>query len=266
MRLRHAASLSNRLLKLEDNAATVPAMVGHHTVPEAARARIERGWTFEEVYSEMLGSPRTQCMAASTGVGWGMVDPTHRRRSFEELYAEIVDLREGLTGEILEPGVVRVMSRPGTRHRRAHFAGFDALSSINANLRGTGWWIEVEAEIRLPDERLAVPDLAGWRVERVPELPEANPLTILPDWCCEVLSPTTARDDRRLKLPLYARSQIPWIWLVDPILHYVEVFRTVDGLPALVTSAQDDQCCVLPPFEHEISFARWWLPGPTLTE
>jgi len=45
-----------------------------------------------------------------------------------------------------------------------------------------------------------VPDLAGWRVERVPDLPDENPLTVLPDWCCEILSPRTARDDKRLKL------------------------------------------------------------------
>lgn len=57
-------------------------------------------------------------------------------------------------------------------------------------------------EVRLPGGRLVVPDLFGYRVGRVPELPDENPLTIVPDGCCEVLSPTTARDDRALKLPL----------------------------------------------------------------
>jgi Uma2 family endonuclease len=135
----------------------------------------------------------------------------------------------------------------------------------HANLRGTGWWIEIEAEVRFPS-RLAVPDLAGWRVERVPELPDENPLTVLPDWCCEILSPRTARDDKRLKLPLYARSKVPWTWLIDPVLRLVEVYRTMDGLPALMTTAQEDEQRVLPPFEVEFSFADWWLPGPELTE
>lgn len=89
---------------------------------------------------------------------------------------------------------------------------------------------------------------------------------MLPDWCCEILSPRTARDDKRLKLPLFARSNVPWSWLVDPVLRLVEVYQTVNGLPALVTTAQDDERRVLPPFELEISFDGWWLPGPLPTE
>lgn len=196
----------------------------------------------------------------------GMADPARGVRTFEELYEEILGLPEGLTGEILEDGVLRVMSRPGKRHRRAAGACLDALSSANANLRGTGWWIEVEAEIRFPPARLAVPDLSGWRVDRVADLPDENPLTVLPDWCCEILSPKTARDDKRLKLPLYARSGVPWSWLVDPALRLVEVYQTMDGLPALVTTAQEDERRVLPPFELEISLEGWWLPGPAPTE
>jgi Uma2 family endonuclease len=194
-----------------------------------------------------------------------MADPARQRRTFEEMYAEIARLPEGMTGEILEDDVVRVMSRPGKRHRRAAGACLDALSGANANLRGTGWWIEVETEIRF-QQRLAVPDLAGWRVERVPDLPDENPLTVVPDWCCEILSPRTARDDKRLKLPLFARTNVPWSWLIDPVLRLVEVYQTVNGLPALVTTAQDDERCVLPPFELEISFDGWWLPGPPPTE
>jgi len=195
-----------------------------------------------------------------------MADPARQARTFEELYEEILRLPEGLTGEILEDGVLRVMSRPGKRHRRAARACLDALSDADANVRGTGWWIEVEAEIRFPPGRLAVPDLAGWRVDRVPDLPDENPLTVLPDWCCEILSPRTARDDKRLKLPLYARDGVPWNWLVDPTLRLVEVYQTLNGLPALVTTAQEDERRVLPPFELEISLEGWWLPGPAPTE
>jgi len=188
-----------------------------------------------------------------------VADPARPPKSFEELYEEIRQLPEGLTGEILEPGVLRTMSRPGKRHRRAARAHLDALSGLDANLRGTGWWIESEAEIRFSD-RLAVPELSGWRVERVPELPDEDPITILPDWCCEILSRSTARDDKRIKLPLYAHSGAPWSWIVDPDLHFVEVYQTINGLPALLVTAQEDERRALPPFEIEIEFARWWLP------
>src|SRR4051794_13437726 len=108
-----------------------------------------------------------------------MPDPARRTRTFDEVYEEIRRLPENLTGEILEPGVLRTMSRPGKRHRCSADACFDALSGYNARLRGSGWWLEHEAEIRFGD-RLAVPDLSGWRVERVPELPDDNPLTVIP--------------------------------------------------------------------------------------
>jgi Uma2 family endonuclease len=125
---------------------------------------------------------------------------------------------------------------------------------------GADWWIEVEPEIKFPRGRLAVPDLCGFRAERVPEIPEDNPLAILPDWCCEVLSPNTARDDRRLKLPLYAASGVPWTWLVDPELRMVEVYEAVQGRASLLHVAAEDERVVLPPFSGEIDLSKWWMP------
>ena len=107
---------------------------------------------------------------------------------------------------------------------------------------------------------MVVPDLAGWRTDRVPALTEENPLTIIPDWCCEVLSPAGARDDRLLKLPLYARSGVAWIWLVDPERSSLEVFETRDQVPAFVGGGKDDERVVLPPFGLEVDLRDWWLP------
>jgi Uma2 family endonuclease len=195
-----------------------------------------------------------------------MATASPRSRSFEDLLEEIGRLPEGMTGEILEPGVLRTMSRPGRAHRRAAGGCLNALAGANQNFEGSGWWIEVEAEIQFPGSRLAVPDLAGWRVERVPDLPDENPITVLPDWCCEVLSPRTARDDKRLKLPLYAEVGVAFTWLVDPGLRLVEVYETMNGLPALRTTAQEDDRVVLPPFAHQIALGGWWLPASLPTE
>jgi Uma2 family endonuclease len=180
--------------------------------------------------------------------------------TFEELYQRIRDLPEGVTGEILQPNVLRTMSRPGKRHRRAVLRILDGLRSFNAHLGGAGWWIEIEAELRLPAERLVVPDLIGYRVERVPDVPDENPLTILPYWACEVFSPSTVSDDIAIKLPLYAQSGIPWIWLVDPMRCIIEVFETIDGRPALTAVAHGDQRAVLPPFGIEFDVGPFWLP------
>jgi len=194
-----------------------------------------------------------------------MGDPVRRVPSFDELYASIQRLPGGMTGEILEVGVLRTMGRPGKRHRRAARMCLESLGRGDANVGGSGWWIEQEVEIQFPAGRLAVPDLAGWRVERVPELPDENPVNVLPDWCCEILSPSTARDDKRLKLPLYAASGVEWTWLVDPVLRLVEIYETVSGLPALRQTAVEDEEQVLLPFEFAIGVGRWWLASPTLS-
>lgn len=167
--------------------------------------------------------------------------------SFEALYDEVVALPSGVTGEILERGVLRTMGRPGKPHRFAAQRALRGLDDFNGNLGGTGWWIEVEAEVRLLDEYLAVPDLAGWRVERVPEMPDENPIAITPDWACEILSPSTARDDRRLKLPLYARAGVGWIWLLDTEARQIEIYETVGGRATFVFAA--GETAVLPPFD-----------------
>jgi Uma2 family endonuclease len=181
-------------------------------------------------------------------------------RSFEELYAEIQAMPAGMTGEILTPGEVHVtMGRPGRPHRFGARRVLEALRAFDGDVGGSGWWIEVESEIRF-GQRLLDPDLAGWRVERVPELPDENPIAIAPDCCCEILSPSTTRTDRKDKLPVYAREGVPWIWLVDPIAHLIEVYEPdAKGRPVLTLTAAEDERVALPPFEGVIDVGAWWL-------
>jgi Uma2 family endonuclease len=189
-----------------------------------------------------------------------MGDPATKVSPFEELLAEIDRLPEHLSGEIIEPGEIRTMSRPLARHRRAAGQCYRALGGADEASGGSGWWIEQEPAVRF-GERLANPDIAGWRVERSPEPPDGYPITLVPDFCCEVLSPSTARDDRLIKLPLYARSGVEWIWLIDPSLRAVEVYQAERGNPMMVAGAKDAEATRLPPFDLEISLARFWFPS-----
>jgi Uma2 family endonuclease len=84
-----------------------------------------------------------------------------------------------------------------------------------------------EPELHLA-EAIIVPDLAGWRRERMPEMPATAWATLAPDWICEILSPSTSKLDRGAKLPVYAREHVGHVWLVDPIEQYLEVLR-LDG-------------------------------------
>ncbi len=185
--------------------------------------------------------------------------------SFDELYAQIERLPQGVTGEILTPGELRTMSRPASAHRHAAKRIGRILGTIDeGESTGAGWWIEIEAEIRFPRDRLAVPDLAAWRVEGVPELIDANPIRVTPDWCCEILSPTTLRVDRLVKLPMYIDCGVETVWLVDPDQRSVEVYVARGGLPALLAKAVDDEEVPLPPFDLPIAVGRLWLPtAPT---
>jgi len=70
-----------------------------------------------------------------------------------------------------------------------------------------------------------VPDRAGWRRERLPQVPDAPFLTLAPDWVCEVISPSTERPDRVHKLPIYAREGVGHVWLVNPAAKILEVYR-----------------------------------------
>lgn len=190
-----------------------------------------------------------------------MGDASTNLPDFETLYRQIQALPEGVTGEILDPGVLHTMGRPGKAHRHGHRQVLRGLRVLDANEGGTGWWIEVEVEVRF-GPRLLVPDLSGWRVERVPELPDENPLTIVPDWCCEVLSPgSTARTDRLKKLPRYLASGVGHVWLVDPSLRLVEVYTGSNGVPVRVAAGGDTEVLALPPFDGVFDLAPWWLPS-----
>jgi Uma2 family endonuclease len=186
--------------------------------------------------------------------------PTTPRRvpTFDELYREIERLPQRLTGQILVPGVLTTMSRPGAAHEHALANCEHALGRIDQRVGGHGWWLRHEFEIRFPGDRLAVPDLAGWRADQYPELPDDNPLRIVPAWCLEVLSPGTASDDRALKLPLYASTGVGHVWLIDPELRIVEVYESVGGRPTLAATARESEIVRLPPFDLELSLGTWW--------
>ena len=66
-----------------------------------------------------------------------------------------------------------------------------------------GWHLAIEPELHFGADVL-VPDLAGWRRERMPVFPDAPFFDLAPDWVCEILSPSTRRFDLTEKRALYA--------------------------------------------------------------
>jgi Uma2 family endonuclease len=114
---------------------------------------------------------------------------------------------------------------------------------------------------------VAVPDLAAWRRERLPQLPDTAWIDVAPDWICEVLSPSTERYDRGDKRMIYADAGVDHVWHVDPVLRMLEVFELRDGKWLLLDVFRDDAEVAAPPFERApFSLALLWPFDPPATE
>jgi Uma2 family endonuclease len=87
-----------------------------------------------------------------------------------------------------------------------------------------GWWLGTEVHVELSPE-VVVPDVVGWRMDRVAEVPDEFPVKVRPDWVCEVLSPSNPARDTVRKLRIYHRAGIPHYWLADPAQQTLVVLR-----------------------------------------
>lgn len=142
-------------------------------------------------------------------------------------YADLLKVPDRFVAEIVR-GRLYTSPRPAPRHAYAETSlGTLLQGPFQFRLGGPGgWWILVEPELHLlGGDEVLVPDLAGWRTERMRALPEAAYFETVPDWVCEVLSPSTATLDCTGKLPVYAEAGVSHAWLVDPIAKTLEVLR-----------------------------------------
>jgi Uma2 family endonuclease len=164
-----------------------------------------------------------------------------------------------LTGQILF-GVLHALPRPASPHARAASALGEELGPPFKRGRGGpgGWVILDEPELHLASD-VVVPDLAGWRRARMPEIPDVAAFTLPPDWAAEVLSPGTAAIDRGDKMTIYARERVGHVWLVDPSEKTLEVFRLDGESYRLVAVSRDDARVRPEPFDAvELDLALLW--------
>ena len=185
------------------------------------------------------------------------------------LYDQLLALPQTLIGEILN-GQIHTEPRPSTPHAHASSVLEDEIFGPFHRGRGGpgGWWIFTEPEIHFVlNVEIAVPDLGGWRRERMPVLPREHRITVVPDWVCEILSPSTARKDRVIKMPVYARFGVAYLWLVDPIARTLETFALDGGRWVVTGQFKDDDIVAVPPFEAlSLELATLWVPEPEESE
>lgn len=164
-------------------------------------------------------------------------------------YADIEALAPGLVGEIAF-GVLHSHPRPAPRHGLAASAiGTELGNPFQRGKGGPGGWIFIdEPELHL-GPHVVVPDIAGWRRESMPKLPDTAWIETPPDWLCEVLSPATQRFDRTDKLAIYAAAGVAHCWYADPIAKTLEVFALTGGKWLLAATFKDADPVSAPPFE-----------------
>ncbi|MFH1115417.1 MAG: Uma2 family endonuclease [Pseudomonadota bacterium] len=186
-----------------------------------------------------------------------MSEPAKRRASYEDLYG----IDENAIGQIID-GELIVSPRPSRGHSfAANVLTTEVTSSYQfGGSRGPGGWIIlIEPEIKMGEDIL-VPDLAGWKEDRLPREEKTNWISVSPDWVCEIVSESSIRVDRIKKMSIYAREGIPYFWLINPRDHTLEVFRLESGRwTVLGTFADDDKVRAEPFQEVEIELGRlWW--------
>jgi Uma2 family endonuclease len=181
--------------------------------------------------------------------------PAQRPATYEDLLA----LPEHVVGEIIH-GELVVSPRPAPLHAVASSAlggGLNPPFQFGDGGPG-GWWILFEPELHL-GEHVLVPDLAGWRRERMPEMPKEAFFNVAPDWVCEVISPSNARIDRGAKSLIYAKHDVSHLWFVDPAARTVEVQRNEGGRWVVVGAHGGTDRVRLEPFEAvELKLGRLW--------
>lgn len=164
-------------------------------------------------------------------------------------YADLEAVPPHMVAEIIYGGLV-THPRPTPRHGAAAFSlGTELGLSYQRGQGGPGGWVFIsEPELHF-GENVVVPDIAGWRRERLPTLPETAYLSTAPDWACEVLSDATERYDRGAKRQIYAQAGVGYLWLLDPRSKLLEVFQLSAGQWFLLGTFTENDEVRAPPFD-----------------
>jgi Uma2 family endonuclease len=192
-------------------------------------------------------------------------EPPSIERNDPSVEAAFQAAPEEMVAEILD-GELHLSPRPALPHANvaANLGGI-LVPSFKFGRGGPGGWVILsEPELHLgPRPDKLVPDLAGWRRERLPHAVggEGAPahFDLAPDWACEVLSERTRRRDKGPKMRIYAREGVRHLWHVDPIARTLDIFRLQGGDWLLIRSFSEEERVQAEPFEAiEFEMALLW--------
>lgn len=186
-------------------------------------------------------------------------------------YSVLSALPQGWVGEIVEDELVASPRPLASQTRAAFMLGVELGEQLDPRRGGSGRWCFMRTpELHLGRDVL-VPDLAGWRRDRMvlPPEPDEPFLTLAPDWVCEIVSPVTVALDRVRKLPLYAQHGVSHAWFIDPEARTLEIFQRLKRGWLFAACYEGDALVRAEPFpQFTLELGSLWLPDslePTLS-
>jgi Uma2 family endonuclease len=180
--------------------------------------------------------------------------PLKKNASYEDLR----EIPDHFVAEMFD-GDLYTFPRPALPHANATGSLFAEVHKSFHRKGPGGWVILFEPELHFGRDVL-VPDIAGWRRARLPNVPPDAYLTLAPDWICEVLSTSTEAIDRGKKQRIYAREGVGYAWLVEPLAHTLEVLRLDAGRWVPLGSYEADARVRAAPFDAlELDLGTLWI-------
>lgn len=160
-------------------------------------------------------------------------------------YLDLAALGDDARAEIIHGAIIE-KAAPSFEHGVAQSALSGTIGQHFGRRGGGGgpggWWIASEVEVEYAAHEVFRHDVAGWRRERVPEMPHGSPTRIFPDWVCEILSPSNAKRDLVDKLRVLQASGVPHYWILDPVERVLLVHRLeASGYVVALTAAPGER-------------------------
>lgn len=180
-------------------------------------------------------------------------------------YGDLLALPEDVRAEVLAGDIV-VQPSPLPGHNRiarslSRFIGGPFDDDEGRGGPG-GWWIIPDVDVQLGAHDIVRPDMAGWRRDRLRSPWDLRPIDVVPDWVCEILSPSNASHDRVRKAALYAKSALAFLWLIDPAARVLEAFALRDEAWLRLGAWTDGDIASIAPFEAiELDVGRLFPPA-----
>ncbi|OFZ80449.1 MAG: hypothetical protein A2583_14155 [Bdellovibrionales bacterium RIFOXYD1_FULL_53_11] len=181
-------------------------------------------------------------------------------------YEDILVLPEGVRAEIINGQLEASAAKPNFGHRHVTWAMTAEIGSHFRQGSGdSGWIIEIEPDVQFGQDIIS-PDLAGWRkVRRSAPNPLESLVTIIPDWTCEILSPSSGRRDRVEKFRIYQEHGVSHYWIVDPLNKTLEAFlndASVGAWKRLGAWGGEEKARIEPFKNFEIDLSVFWAGTP----